>query len=188
MSTPSSLSRRIAKPFLRLAMLPFFDKKYLTGRHFEGSLAGYAWGLRAIWSRNMLRLDRTYPFPVGLASRISNPANLSFHPDNIDNFQSPGLYIQNFSGHVTLGHGCYLAPNVGIITANHDPRNPDMHLDATDVVIGPRCWIGMNSVILPGVVLGPGTVVGAGSVVTKSFPDGNCIVAGSPALLIRVLQ
>src|SRR5690606_32188404 len=102
---------------------------------------------------NILRLDRTYPFPVGLASRISNPANLIFHPDNLDNFQSPELYIQNFSGNVTLGRGCYLAPNVGIITANHDPRNPDVHLEATDVVIGPRCWIGMNSVILPGVVL-----------------------------------
>lgn len=169
-------------------MLACFDKKYLTGRHFEDSLAGYAWGLRALWVRNILRLDRTYPFPVGLASKISNPANLSFHPDNIDNFQSPGLYIQNFSGHVTLGHGCYLAPNVGIITANHDPHNPDAHLHATDVVIGERCWIGMNSVILPGVILGPGTVVGAGSVVTKSFPEGNCILVGSPARSIRALR
>ena len=39
----------------------------------------------------------------------------------------------------------------------------------------------MNSVILPGVVLGDRTIVGAGSVVTKSFSQGNCVVAGNPA-------
>lgn len=185
-----NISKRTAdfiKPILHLILLLAFDQKLLTGRHFERSLAGYVWGLRAIWVRNLLRLDRTYPFPVALTARVSNPSKLTFHPDNIDNFQSPGLYIQNFSGHVTLGHGCYLGPNVGIITANHDPRNPDNHLEASDVVIGERCWIGMNSVILPGVSLGQSTVVGAGSVVTRSFPEGHCIIAGNPAKLIRQL-
>jgi len=46
----------------------------------------------------------------------------------------------------------------------------------------------MNSIILPGVLLGEKTIVGAGSVVTKSFPDGNCIVAGNPAKVIRNLN
>jgi acetyltransferase-like isoleucine patch superfamily enzyme len=45
--------------------------------------------------------------------------------------------------------------------------------------------VGMNAVILPGVVLGPATVVAAGAIVTKSFPDGFCIVAGVPARVIR---
>lgn len=173
----------IISVFLRL----FFDRRHLRGRHFEGSFAGYVWGLRAIWTRNILRLDKTYPFPVALGARISNAQNIAFHPDNLDNFQSPGLYLQNFAGHITLGHGCYLAPNVGIITANHDPFNPDEHLDAQDVVIGAGCWIGMNSVILPGVVLGPKTVVGAGSVVTRSFADGHAVIAGAPARLIKSL-
>ena len=46
----------------------------------------------------------------------------------------------------------------------------------------------MNSVILPGVTLGEDMVVGAGSIVTKSFPDGHCIIAGNPAKLIRNLN
>ena len=46
----------------------------------------------------------------------------------------------------------------------------------------------MNSVILPGVTLGEHTVVGAGSVVTKSFPDGHCVIAGNPAIIIRSLD
>ena len=174
-------------PIIGALLRLFFDGRHLRGRHFEGSFAGYVWGLRAVWTRNILRLDKTYPFPVALGARISNARNITFHPDNLDNFQSPGLYLQNFAGHITLGHGCYLAPNVGIITSNHDPINPDEHLDAQDVVIGDGCWIGMNSVILPGVVLGPKTVVGAGSVVTRSFADGNAVIAGAPARLIKSL-
>jgi acetyltransferase-like isoleucine patch superfamily enzyme len=174
-------------PIIGVVLRLFFDSRYLRGRHFEGSFAGHLWGLRAVWTRNILRLDKTYPFPVALGARISNARNITFHPDNLDNFQSPGLYLQNFSGHITLGHGCYLAPNVGIITANHDPLKPDEHLDAQDVVIGDGCWIGMNSVILPGVMLGPKTVVGAGSVVTRSFEDGYAVIAGSPARLIKSL-
>ena len=163
----------------------FYDRNFLRGRHFDASYSGYVWGLRAVWTRNILRLDKTYPFPVALGVRISNPKNITFHPDNINNFQSPGLYLQNFSGHITLGYGSYLAPNVGIITANHDPINPDKHLPAENVVIGEGCWIGMNSVILPGVMLGPRTVVAAGSVVTRSFVNGNAVIAGAPARFVK---
>ena len=46
----------------------------------------------------------------------------------------------------------------------------------------------MNSVILPGVFLGENTVVAAGSVVTKSFPQGYCIVGGVPAKVIKVIE
>ena len=50
--------------------------------------------------------------------------------------------------------------------------------------IGKRCFIGMNSVILPGIHIGDHSIVGAGSVVTKDVPP-NTIVAGNPAKIIR---
>ena len=46
----------------------------------------------------------------------------------------------------------------------------------------------MNSMILPGVTLGSHTVVGAGSVVTKSFPEGYCVIAGNPAKKIKAIK
>lgn len=175
----------LSKPVLILVLSLFFERRYLTGRHFDHSLSGYIWGVRAIWQRNILRLARPMPFPIGLTCRVSNGNRIIFHPDDLNNFQSPGTYLQNFSGTIKLGYGCYIGPNVGIITANHDPLNPDNHLPPKDVEIHERCWIGMNSVLLPGVILGPETIVGAGSVVTKSFPEGRCIVAGNPARKIK---
>jgi len=49
------------------------------------------------------------------------------------------------------------------------------------VVICDHSWAGMNSVILPRVKLGARTIVAAASVVAKSFPEGYCVIAGSPA-------
>jgi acetyltransferase-like isoleucine patch superfamily enzyme len=78
---------------------------------------------------------------------VSAPAaNISFHPDDLNNFQTFGCYFQCFSGSITIGRGTYIAPNVGIITANHDLLDPSRHLPGADVSIGEKCWIGMNVV------------------------------------------
>ena len=97
---------------------------------------------------------------------ISRPENIKFHPDDLNNFQSPGIYLQNFSAKIVLGRGTYIAPNVGLITANHRALDLDSHEPGRDIVIGERCWIGMGAVILPGVHLGDRTIVAAGAVVT----------------------
>ena len=75
-----------------------------------------------------------------------------------------------------------------MITQNHDLDNLDQRSEPKDIVLGKNCWIGMNSVILPGVVLGEKTIVGAGSVVTKSFLEGYCVIAGNPAKKIKDLN
>jgi hypothetical protein len=177
----------ICRPAIRGFLRLFFDGKYLVGRHFDNGLAGYLWGIQSVWQKNILRLSKPTPFPSALTCRVSNGNNISFHPDDLNNFQSPGLYLQNFAGKIVIGRGCYLGPNVGIITANHKMTNLAEHASAKDVELGEGCWIGMNSVILPGVVLGPRTIVGAGSVVTKSFPQGDCVVVGSPARVMSHL-
>ncbi len=51
------------------------------------------------------------------------------------------------------------------------------------VRIGKRAYIGMNSIILPGVSIGEDAIIGAGSVVTRNV-DAGTVVAGNPAKAI----
>lgn len=98
----------------------------------------------------------------------------------------PGCYIQG-AGTVRFGNYVQLGPNVGILSANHDLYDQRLY-NLSPIVIGDYSWIGMNSVITAGVTLGPRTIVAAGAVVTKSFPDGFCVLAGVPAKIIKILD
>lgn len=53
------------------------------------------------------------------------------------------------------------------------------------ITIGDNVFIGVNSIIMPGVKIEDRVIVAAGSVVTKSIPQGT-IVAGVPAKVIGV--
>lgn len=94
------------------------------------------------------------------------------------------------AGKLSIGNSTMIASNVLITNENHQIdigmgisfiKQP---LSIKDVSIGNNCWIGQNSVILPGVTIGDNCVIGAGSIVTKSIPDG-CIAVGNPAKVIK---
>ena len=176
-------------PGLRFLGGLFFDRRHLTGLYFDDSLTGWKWVLRGVLFQRLLGFNRGITWPVSPLNTVSAPYNLEFHPDDINMFnEMSGKYFQNFAAPIRIGRGTWIASNVGIITANHDPNDLTRHLPGAGVEIGESCWLGMNAVILPGVRLGPHTIVGAGSIVTHSFPEGYCVVAGNPARLIRGLD
>ena len=168
---------------LRLIFSLFYQRKYLKGTFFQQKVMGWLWAWRGI--RGRLGENRKVPWPVHPRTVVNGAQNIVFPQDSINVFQSPGCYWQAFDATVTVGHHCFIAPNVGIITTNHDVSNPQKHAPGKPVVLGDNCWIGMNAMILPGVTLGENTVVAAGAVVTKSFPEGHCVVGGVPARLIK---
>lgn len=147
---------------------------------------GWEWVSHGIIHQKIRGINGLVPWPVSPLQNVSNPKNIYFHYDDLNNFQMVGSYFQA-QGKISIGEGTYIAQNVGFITANHDFNNLDNHLPPKAIHIGEKCWIGMNSVILSGVKLGNHTIVGAGSIVTKSFEEGNCIIAGNPAKIIRLL-
>lgn len=174
-----------------LFALMFYDRKYLRGRWFAGKLnglcsIGWEWVTYDALARIRSCENATARFPVAHGCRVIYPENIEFDPDDLNNFQGFGDYYQAI-GRIKIGKGTYIAPNVGLITANHDLLDPDRHLEPKPIELGNKCWIGMNSVLLPGVTLGDHTIVGAGSVVTKSFKDGWCVIAGNPAKIIKEL-
>lgn len=44
-------------------------------------------------------------------------------------------------------------------------------------------FIGMNSIILPGVTIGESAIIGAGCVIAKDVPDGAVVVGQSPRII-----
>lgn len=136
--------------------------------------------------RRILRRNADVKWAIHYTSTIQNPSNIK-RGKNVYPGDSPGNYIQAING-IEIGDYTNIAPNVGIISANHDLIDNSKFIKADSVKIGKFCWIGMNAVILPEVVLGDFTIVGAGAVVTKSFPDGYCVIGGNPAVLIKKLD
>lgn len=94
---------------------------------------------------------------------------------------------------ISIGKKCLLSYNISIIDHNHDLSDINVSpmeskiTPGQEIIIEDHCFIGAHSFILKGVRLGRHCVVGANSVVTKSFP-ANCVIAGSPAKLIKILK
>lgn len=165
-----------------------YPTKVFNSVHFKGiSGWGWQWVTHGFFFQRILGINSSVPWPCSSRVMITNPSNIIFDIDDLNNFQTGGNYFQSF-GKIHIGKGSFIAPNVGIITQNHDLSNPQNRDEAKDVIIGEKCWIGMNSIILPGVVIGDHTIVGAGAVVTKSFPEGYCVIAGNPAKLIKSIN
>ncbi|PLY10474.1 MAG: acyltransferase [Arcobacter sp.] len=140
----------------------------------------------SIWFlQRILGFNRFVYWPVHFTSVIANYKNIYAGIDTSPGY-SPGCYIQGL-GKIYIGDYTQIAANVGIISSNHSLTNTKEH-NISEVNIGKYCWIGMNAVILPNVVLGDFTVVGAGSVVSKSFDEGYCVIAGNPAKIIKKLK
>ncbi len=67
-----------------------------------------------------------------------------------------------------------------------DRRVPDGTSPTRPVRVGNNVWIGFDTVILPGVMIGDGAVVGCRSVVAADVPP-YAVVGGNPARVIRYL-
>jgi maltose O-acetyltransferase len=90
---------------------------------------------------------------------------------------------------INIGSNVFLGPNVQLYTANHplEAQSRKTLENALPISIGDDCWIGGNTIILPGISIGNGCVIGAGSVVTKNIPD-NTLAVGNPAKEIKKLN
>lgn len=93
------------------------------------------------------------------------------------------------AGGINIGRAVGIGPGVKILTSMHkddELSKPILlsDLDVASVVIENGCDIGIDSIILPGILIGEGAIVGAGSVVTKDV-EAYTIVAGNPARLLR---
>ena len=104
---------------------------------------------------------------------------------------SPTVYF-DYRGGITVGDRCVISNGVCLLTHDYsmDVVAERRHgiskqnlVRSAPIEVGDQAFIGINSMILPGVTIGPGAVVGAGSVVTKDVP-ADTVVAGNPAVVV----
>lgn len=165
----------------------FYKKEYLQGRLFSANHFTEGWKIacRYWFIQRIIGVNRSVPWPCSPLVKVGQWKNIEFSINDLDNFTSPGTYFQAINAKLRIGAGTKIGPGVGLITANHSLENLEVNAKGKDIIIGKKCWIGMNAIILPGVRLGDNIIVGAGAVVTKSFEEGNCILVGNPAHKIR---
>jgi acetyltransferase-like isoleucine patch superfamily enzyme len=94
------------------------------------------------------------------------------------------LFDKLYPKGIRIGENCLIASGVVILTHDHCKRVDNMPL-LVQTQIGNNCFIGIRAFIMPGVTIGNEVIVGSMSVVTKDVPS-NCIVAGNPAVIIKM--
>ena len=91
---------------------------------------------------------------------------------------------------IKVGRGSGISAFSILMTRYHEYRDRKKSfldqgaVDGKEIIIGEDCWIGIRSIIMPGVTIGNGAVVGAGAVVTKDV-EAYSVVAGNPAKVIK---
>ena len=131
--------------------------------------------------QKIVGFNRMVPWPVHFTSRVLYPDRIKLGRRSFLGW-SQGCYIQARNG-IHIGNNLRMGPNVGLISANHDPDDYDKWVEVLPIVIGNNVWIGMNAVVMPGVSIGDNVVIGANSVVTRDIPS-NSIAVGSPCSVI----
>ena len=170
--------KRLIKKLI-VTLLPYF-KFIIETEKSQTTITFKIWFIQKV-----LGFNKQVYWPMHLSSTVSGHKNIYAGIDTSPGY-SPGCYIQG-GGKVYIGDYTQIAPNVGIISSNHDLSDSRKEVQGV-VKIGKYSWIGMNAVILPNVVLGDFTIVAAGAIVTKSFEEGFCVIGGNPAKLIKKLE
>lgn len=136
--------------------------------------------LRTYRESRMLRADpvrfaRSIGVRVGSDCRLIGVTRATFGSEP---------YLVRLGEHVTVTAGVrFVTHDGGVWVFRREFPNIDVF---HPIDVGNNVFIGINTIILPGVRIGDDCVIGAGSVVAKDVPPGT-VAAGVPARPIRTL-
>jgi acetyltransferase-like isoleucine patch superfamily enzyme len=98
---------------------------------------------------------------------------------------APGI-VFGLDADISIGRNVSLSPGVVLYTATHPigfgSQRMLAYTDAKPIIVEDGVWVGMQSLILPGVTLGHGSIVSAGAVVSENVPP-DVLVSGNPAVV-----
>jgi maltose O-acetyltransferase len=88
---------------------------------------------------------------------------------------------------VEIGARTLIANFVCIMDTNMHEVEANGGVKTAPIKIGKNVWLGLGTIVLPGVTIGDNTVVAAGSVVVESLP-ADVLAAGNPARVKRSIN
>jgi len=105
---------------------------------------------------------------------------------------SPKAYIDHHkSFSVEIGDNCYITRDCIILDHTQEKQGGPLKLwgeiEYGKVKIGNNVFIGVKSVIMPGVTIGDNVIIGAMSLVTKDIPS-DVVAYGQPAKVIKSID
>jgi len=90
-------------------------------------------------------------------------------------------YLVSLGNHVRITSGVrFVTHDGGVWTLRQEHPEVDVF---GRITVGDNVFIGINSVVMPGVTIGDNVVIGAHSIVTRDIPD-NSVAAGNPARVL----
>lgn len=120
-------------------------------------------------------LTKIYKVQIGAHTYISPKAYIDHHKKNS----------------IVIGENCYITRDCIILDHTQDKQGGPLKLwggiEYGKVKIGNNVFIGVKTVIMPGVTIGDNVIVGAMSLVTKDIPS-NVVVYGNPAKVIKSIE
>ncbi len=101
-----------------------------------------------------------------------------------------GVKIEvEYATSVTIEEDCIFSVGVGIRTGDShsvlDMVSKERVNIPKSIFISKHCWLGLEVKVGKGVTLMPNTIVGACSYVSRSFEEGDCVIAGAPAKIVK---
>lgn len=105
------------------------------------------------------------------------------------NSTSKNVYLLSRDNDVSIGENCMFSRGIEIRATDvhkiYDLQSNKQLNKPSDVVIGNYVWVAAKVTISKGALIADGSVVGANSFVNKKFTQSNCVIAGSPAKIVK---
>ena len=161
-----------------LAGIKYAILKLENGKRFNASFPAIMSPLTEVTveGKSYLCIGRKLKMHNGAKIRVRKGGKLEIGK----NFGMSNGCVVTAYDHVKIGDNVMLGPNVLIYDQDHDYRAEGgvaaMKFKTAPVTIGNNVWIGANSVVLRGTVIGNNCVIAAGCIVNSDVPDNTVLV------------
>lgn len=152
---------------------------------------------RALYKLIIMQIKRCLFARCGKRTYIGKNSSINYLNTYVGNSVSigPNACFMSTNANIYIGNHVMFGPHVTVITGNHNIQIIGKYMDEVkecekspnddlDVLIMDDVWIGANTTILKGVIIGEGSIIAAGSVVNRDV-ESYSIYGGVPAKKIR---